>query len=65
MYTERRRKQLEKEGVNVELVEETAKNFVKAIKEAGMTIQEGILVVKKMDCIFSEMTRCNPNTKIK
>lgn len=64
-WSERRRKQLETEGVDVELVEEVAKDFIDQMKEDEMTIQEGILVIKKMDCILSEMTKCNPNSKIK
>lgn len=64
-WSERRRKQLKSEGVDVELVEKIAGDFIDQMKENGLTIQEGVLVIKKMDCILSEMTKCNPNSKIK
>ena len=65
MYTERRRKQLEKDGVNILQVESFAEDFVRQMKDTEMSIREGILVAKRMDCILSEMIRCNPNSKIK
>ena len=65
MWSERRRKQLKNEGVDTELVEETADRLLKVMKEAELTVREGILAIKKMDCILSEMTKCNPNSKIK
>ena len=64
MYTERRRKQLEKNGVNISQVESFAEDFVRQMKDAEMSIQEGCLVTKRMDCILSEMIRCSPNSKI-
>lgn len=65
MYTERRRKQLEREGIHVEKVENMAEEFINSMKARRMTIKEGLLVIKKMDCILEEMTKCNPNSEIK
>ncbi len=65
MNTERRRRQLEREGIHVESVENMAEEFINKMKAQGMTIKEGFLVTKKMDCILEEMIKCNPNSEIK
>ncbi|KAF5044730.1 hypothetical protein DSECCO2_488690 [anaerobic digester metagenome] len=65
MYSERRRMQLKREGVHTEEVESTAKSFIESMKIQEMSLQEGALVLEEMDCILSEMRKCNPNSKIK
>ncbi len=64
MFSERRKKQLEKDGVRTLKVKSTAKIYIKSMKSKGLSIQEGALVVKEMDCILAEMSKCNPNSKI-
>lgn len=65
MYSERRKKQLKREGVRTEEVKSMAKKFIGSMGSKGMSIREGVLVANEMDCILTEMSKCNPNSKIK
>ena len=65
MFSERREMQLKREGICTEAVKQIAHGYIEDLKEAGITIREGILVANEMGCILKEMSRCNPDSKIK
>ncbi|MEG0216487.1 MAG: hypothetical protein RR685_10200 [Hungatella sp.] len=62
---DRRKQQLKLEGIETEKIETKAQEYIRILADGGYTVYEAELVIKQMDCILNEGSKCNPPELLK